>query len=396
MSGARSARIFVSCGQRKALGETDLAQEIKAAIEAADFGGKHFEAYVASADQSLTNVTAGIFARLDRFEYFLFIDFRREEVIPFEGRQESARYRGSLFVNQELAIAAYHARIPPKSELLAFREDGVEDRGGLLEYAQANLPLHPFKPEERRRLPEMVVEAIRKKVDSGEWNVGWRKELSLRLVVGPPDEANFKGVRPTRYFHVRVANESWTTDATNCRAFLKCWRKLDGSGKPIDTYHSPPPVELKWAGIIQSSVIISPGSESSRDFDAVFIHRDEPSIATIGLNPFIVDSTRVWDAYKLKGVGTYELEFVVRCGEFEPVPITLLLVIGPTLRESRLKHEDSGRSTPTESETPASSPSTTGATSATVPITQYGTIQAIVSRGPYPDESGVVWITRNP
>jgi hypothetical protein len=391
MSDRPSARIFVSCGQRASLGEVAIARKVKTAIEATDFGGRHFEAYVAIDDQALTNVTAGVFARIDRFEYFLFIDFRREEVTSNSAGKAGPTYRGSLFVNQELAIAAFIARKPPISDFLAFQEVGVEDRGGLLEYAQANLKLHPFTPEDRPRLQDLVVAAIKEKVESGKWTVDWRKELALDLVVGPADDARYQEVRPTRYFHIHVKNESERTDATNCRAFLRRWRKLNGRGEPVGDFHSPAPVELKWAGIIESSVVISPGEESGRDFDALFIYHDEPTVATLGLNPFLVDSSRVWETYKLRGTGDYELEYVVRSAEFEPAPITLKLHLSPDLRDTRLVDCRGGPSTPTNGEVSSVTSATSSASSITmVPYVQFGTIQAIVSKGPYPDVSGVV------
>ena len=391
MSDRPSARIFVSCGQRASLGEVEIAHKIKAAIESTDFKGKHFEAYVAIEDQALTNVTAGVFARIDRFEYFLFIDFRREEITPYAAGAKRTTYRGSLFVNQELAIAAFIARKPPISDFLAFQEVGVEDRGGLLEYAQANLQFHPFAPEDRAKLPDLVVAAIKDKVESGKWSVDWRRELVLGLVVGPPDDARYQEVRPTRYFHVHVENESERTDATNCRAFLRRWRKLNDRGEAVEDYHTPPPIELKWAGIIESSVVISPGIESGRDFDALFIHHDEPVVATLGLNPFLVDSSRVWETYKLRGTGDYELEYVVRSAEFEPAPITLKLHLDPDIRNTRLVNSRGGPSTPTSGEVGTVPSVASSASSITmVPYVQFGTVQAIISRGPYPDESGVV------
>lgn len=396
MLGRPSARIFVSCGQRSSRGEVEIARKVKAAIEATDFGGRHFEAYVAIDDQALTNVTAGVFARIDRFEYFLFIDFRREEVTSNSAGKEGPTYRGSLFVNQELAIAAFIARKPPISDFLAFQEVGVEDRGGLLEYAQANLMLRPFSPEDRPRLPDLVVAAIKEKIGSGKWSVDWRKELALGLVVGPADDARYQAQRPTRYFHIHVKNESERTDATNCRAFLRRWRNLDARGEPAGDYHSPPPVELKWAGIIESSVVISPGAESGRDFDALFIHHDDPTVATLGLNPFVVDSSRVWETYKLRGIGDYELEYVVRSAEFEPAPITLKLHLSPDLLDTRLVDIRGGSSTPTSGEVSSVSSATSSAPSiAIVPCAQFGTIKPTVSRGPYPDESGVVPARRN-
>ena len=64
-------------------------------------------------------------------EYFLFIDFRGEHLMS---TVQTKDYRGSLFTNQELAIAIYLNK-----EIIAFQEEGIKKLDGMLSAIQANV-----------------------------------------------------------------------------------------------------------------------------------------------------------------------------------------------------------------------------------------------------------------
>jgi hypothetical protein len=66
---------------------------------------------------------------LEKSEYYLFIDFRREEL-------GSQRFRGSLFSHQELGIATYLK----KEHILIFQERGVLERDGIKGYVPGKSP----------------------------------------------------------------------------------------------------------------------------------------------------------------------------------------------------------------------------------------------------------------
>jgi cobalamin biosynthesis protein CbiG len=117
----RKARVFISCGQRKNTDEVEIAEKIRELLEL-----KGFDPYVAVREQTLRGLKENIFKQLSSSEYFLFIDFKREQ---FKG--ESV-YRGSLFSHQELAVASFLEDI----ELMAFRENGVKSDDGILRFLQ--------------------------------------------------------------------------------------------------------------------------------------------------------------------------------------------------------------------------------------------------------------------
>ena len=129
---SEKARVFISCGQRqnanylKKIGveninlvkypEFTIAKQIAKKLEKLGF-----EPYIALEQQTLQGVKEAIFKKLENSEYFLFMDFRRERLYD-EGDSNclSEEYRGSLFSNQELAIATFQGY-----EVLAFQEEGV-------------------------------------------------------------------------------------------------------------------------------------------------------------------------------------------------------------------------------------------------------------------------------
>ena len=207
-----------------------------------------FEPYVATAEQSLRALRENLFPRLTDAEYFLFIDFRRE-------RLESGDYRGSLFSNQELAIASYLDK-----DFLGFQEAGAE-RGGLIAHLQGNCKRFSSRDD----LPNLVLSEIRNRREPN-WQNRWHVELNDKLYADEPfDELGTLG----RFFHLRVTNRHRHRTAWNCLAYIRS--VIDNtSGKPID-FES---VELKWAGYVFPTATIAP--RGWRPLDAFWISHADP------------------------------------------------------------------------------------------------------------------------
>ena len=121
-----NAEVFLSCGQKKGTPEHALALKIAKEIRNLGFG-----VYVAVEQPSLKSLREEIFERLSNSEYFLFIDFRREQLLSQTGTK--TEFRGSLFCHQELAVASYLQLKP-----LLFHESGVKEYDGMLGALQAN------------------------------------------------------------------------------------------------------------------------------------------------------------------------------------------------------------------------------------------------------------------
>lgn len=110
-SDSKKARVFLSCGEQKGTEEISIAQRIKAKLERMGF-----QLYIAVEEQTLKGVKDNIFSRLAESEYLIFIDFKREKLMEKTEKGEPEKHRGSLFSNQELAIAAFL-----ETPVLAFR-----------------------------------------------------------------------------------------------------------------------------------------------------------------------------------------------------------------------------------------------------------------------------------
>ena len=151
------SRIFLSCGQKtsKDNNEVEIASQISDKLT--DIG---FEVYMAIGKQSLKSIKENIFPKLEEAEYFLFIDFKREKL-------DTGEYRGSLFSNQELAVATFLDK-----EVLIFQEKGIKMRDGLLSSIQANSILF----DDRTCLLKIIEDKIREL----NWNLNWRNELVIQ------------------------------------------------------------------------------------------------------------------------------------------------------------------------------------------------------------------------
>ena len=89
------AKVFISCGQASPA-EKQITDSL-----AKWFSSQGFSPYVAIQVQSILDLNGGIIGNLKTSDYYLFVNLRRERLKRFP----RSEYRGSLFTNQELAIA---------------------------------------------------------------------------------------------------------------------------------------------------------------------------------------------------------------------------------------------------------------------------------------------------
>lgn len=118
-------KVFISCGQANPK-EKEVAKKLEDWLRT-----EGFSPYVAIRTQSINDVNSGIIGNLKNSDYYIFIDFRREKISCFK-----KIYRGSLFTNQELAIAYYLGF----DNAIFFQQTGVK-RDGLLNYMISNSTL---------------------------------------------------------------------------------------------------------------------------------------------------------------------------------------------------------------------------------------------------------------
>jgi hypothetical protein len=314
------ARVFLSCGQQKGTDEIQIASEISDRLRSLGF-----EPYVAVAEQTLKGLKENIFQRLRESEYFLFIDFNRERLGRPRQRwyevgkfQDSGRHRGSLFSNQELAMAT-----SLDIECLCFREEGVKEGDGILRYIQANSV--PFT--DRKALPDLIMNQV------GEhgWKPNWRNQIVLERDVNEYEDVRDLATRGvlTRFLHIGVRNLHRRETAFECVAYLVGIRDLsNGSQKEIDL------VEVKWKGVKMDRVAIPPGHV--RYLDGCWVNHASPNRVTLGINRFVIDYSGYLDAYTLTGPNEFELAFTVFSYGLPPATAKFKLSVGTSLNDVTL------------------------------------------------------------
>ena len=298
-------KVFLSCGQRNGSDEIGIAEKIRDKL--VQLG---FDVYLAFEQQTLADLKANICRELEDSEYFLFIDFVRDQL----GVESEALYRGSLFCNQELALAAYLEK-----PVIAFQERGVKKLDGIMRFLQANC--QEFC--DRNLLPAAVAEKVREL-----WNPNWKAKLALELCPDLCDATMSAGdqIVESRWFHIRVRNRHESRLAHHCCVYLKHARSLaTGEDIPLKT------VEFKWTGTPLPAVFIGP--KSYRCFDAICVLHSNPAEPLFQANVYS-DSVDYFPA--IKGPGMFELTYEVVSENFPPVAKTFTLNLSNQLDEVRI------------------------------------------------------------
>jgi hypothetical protein len=299
-----SARIFLSCGQGSSK-EMELAETIKERIE----DELHFIVYVARMDHSLNSLTQNIFEKIDDSEYFLFIDFRREQITPNRTRVDGGDhpvYRGSLFTNQELSVAAFLRDI----DILGFQEEGVKELDGMLRYLQINCDIFSV----RDSLPDLIIRKIRE----ASWNPNWRNELKMEYIAEGIPARVITNTNPAEYdthtfYHFKVSNLNARKVALNCSAYIE---KIETEGIP---QYTPSLAELKWKNQVQDSLSIPPGE--SRLLDAYRIPSNREWIM-LAINTHLIDYQGLPLEYILRE-GVHVITYVIYSENFSPTRIKI-------------------------------------------------------------------------
>lgn len=302
--GQTRAKVFISCGQNRLFSdEVEIAHKI--AERLSQLG---YEPYIAVEEQTLRGVIENIFGQLETSEYFIFIDFKREQIVT----NNEQIYRGSLFCHQELALASYLG-LP----IVAFQEKGVKQEDGLMGFLQGNSI--PFS--DRHLLANVIADTIQQR-----WDPHWKKQLYLdRENEQFVDSKRIPENKMARYFHVLVKNLNSRTPAINCYVYLEQVRDLsNNSNIPIET------IEFEWAGYTQPNAVILPNA--SRHFRAFnILHQDAKKLCF----DLFTDSSRFIP--RINGPGEFELTYVVVSENFPPARRTFSLHIGDELDEIRFQ-----------------------------------------------------------
>ena len=299
------ARVFISCGQAEGE-EKDTAIAVAQMLEN-ELG---FTVYVAGSQLSFEGVKEAIFRQLVESEYFLFIDFPRGEP------SRDGYCSGSLFANQELAVAAYLGL-----DFLGFRHDRVRPQQGLLRFVQSDFPVFKNNVE--------LLNLVRERVKS-DWRNDWKNGLQLMRREDEWDDMNAEwqegGVRvhvkPARYFHIDVINGHHSRIAVGCVAQIESMRDLDGN-RELEFRSS----EVKWAGSKLPVVSIPP--RTARMLDACVILPEDPH--TLYFSSYS-DSGKY--LAPLTDVSNLAISYLVVSENMAPVRLTLRISVGVTIDDT--------------------------------------------------------------
>jgi hypothetical protein len=198
----------------------------------------------------------------------------------------SNNFRGSLYTNQELAIASFLEK-----EVIPFQQKGV-----LLDGMVSSLQLNSikFNNKEKNKLPDLIEQQIK---ISG-WNNQWKNKLDISINPGYSDAPKINGDIGRHYF-LRIDNLHKGKIALNCTAYVKSiFNKTNNINFTTET------VELKWAGSLVPSVAIMP--KSYRLLDAFFVLNSQPDLLR-----FLSFSDSRKHLPPLKGIGEYEIVYIV-------------------------------------------------------------------------------------
>jgi hypothetical protein len=304
------ARVFISCGQSKEADERVTAHAIAERLKALGF-----DPWIATEEQTLDGIKEHIFERLSNSEYFLFVDFKREQL--------GTACRGSLFSHQELALASYLG-----VDVVAFQETGVKLEG-LLAFIGGNAT--PFG--DRARLPIDVENEVRRRLSTGQWDSHWRNEIVLEREPAQSQDVPVEWTGPgevpirkrKRFFHIVVRNRHRHKAVTNCYVYLEKAIKLNTSRE-----QSFSAFELKWEGYRFPYVNIPP--EKQRRFDAFSIFHDSPT--HLRFSEMFSDWSGVVPS--LQGEGRYELHYLVLSSDFPPARGSFILTLASAIDSTTL------------------------------------------------------------
>ena len=305
-----ASRVFVSCGQ------ATTAERRVAADVRRWFKDQGYLPHVAIEAQSLEDVNSGIIEELKRSDFYVFIDLRREP-LPRKGRFfglcGTKRYRGSLFTNQELAVA----QVLRFAKVIFLQQEGVELEG-LLKYMGSNAA-HFTRTSE-------VVPLLEKLVREREW----MPIYSRHLEVGDPHWTpvlpyfDHTGTKMVRVFELDIHNRR--SDLAALNAVARLTRLVASGGATRDGLDTS---ELKVVGHAGYSQAIWPDRHAAWDLFAV--HVDLP--ATISLNsaldirprrPIISSAGEYVLTYEVFAVNFPVLTFDIRvCLTDDPVAISV-------------------------------------------------------------------------
>jgi hypothetical protein len=232
-NGHMKSRVFVSCGQRDE-GERRAARDVSELLRA-----RGFDVYLAIDVQTILEINTGIIRELKNSDCYLCVNFRREAI-------DVSKFRGSLFSNQELAIA-YALGF---ERLLVVNQEGVAAEG-VLRYIGVNT--------ESFRDYGDCCDVVERALDRAGWKPDYSRSLRAGHLRFSDDEIRY-GPLVGRFLYLDVHNDRPDIAALEATGRLSKYAK-DGDAFQASPIRSP----LKATGRPGFSHTIFPKSHEAFD-----------------------------------------------------------------------------------------------------------------------------------
>lgn len=262
MSTPLRSKVFISCGQATGK-EKKVSTKIKDWLE-----DRGYRTYVAIQTHSIQDLNTSIIGNLTSADYYIFIDFRREKI-----SHHPKEYRGSLFTNQELAIAHYLGF----ERVLFFRQSKVRLEG-IGKYILSNA----IEFNDLDEAMSLVWQEFEKREQSDNWNSHYSRHLVPSAIEPVGRLLTYKdhtGSYEQYIWHAYIDNRTTERVAFSTAASLK---HIKYQSK---LYPSQDDSYLKWAGHHECyQRTIPPGETAAFDafainakppYDVVYLHSTE-------------------------------------------------------------------------------------------------------------------------
>jgi len=287
----RKARVFISCGQR--VTEKPIGLKVAKYLRK-----KGFDPYFAEEIQTPEALTKEIFESLKTSEYFISINFERKKLKKGD--------LGSLFIQQEFAIAAFLG-IP----IMAFNKGNIQPAGIGEHLILKSIPIDSY---------EDIIRYLRKEIKK--WDPASIHQLELTC---GNHHSNFvtAGAPQTplsNWLHIIVQNRSNSFYCKNCYAYIEMISDLNANRLLFGA--SDYKTELIWAGTNDVTVNIPQGGK--RDLDMLTWYQ--------GTNIITFQQRTTSTGYKYPDLayGKYYIVYGIISDNFPPAKIEVELEFSQT------------------------------------------------------------------
>ena len=293
-----SCKVFVSCGQGREE-ERAVAEQIGCILR-----DRGFEPYIAKDVQTIFDLNSGIVGELKSSDCFLFVNFRRDELAQANEKERTGPgFRGSLFSNQELAIA-YALGF---DRILIVNQADVR-REGMLQFMVANTETFVDYAD----CPSVVARELDRS--------GWDCRFSRNLQTGTLSRAQL-------VTYGRLEGNFWHLDIHNLRpdiAALECTAKLSHLAKDMENWQpSPNQSPLKATGRQGFAHTIFPNSHEAFDLFCNGALTDNPyEVMTTSTGFFTPPVSGSMAGTEWRGERHVYLNNALDVQEPQPLPIT--------------------------------------------------------------------------